>query len=215
MSLNFIHRYIPATHTPETAPTLLLLHGTGGDEYDMLPIGTMLAEQAGKGEAVNLLSPRGKVSEFGAARFFRRLAEGVFDVEDMKAQAADLRDFITSAADEYHFDAGKVIAVGYSNGANIAGALLVLYPALLKAAVQLRPMIPFAPPADWSLPQTPVFISSGALDPTVGLDHSQRWAALLTQAGARVSCHALRAGHQLSNEDIEKAVAWFTENHYI
>jgi predicted esterase len=209
MSSTFIHRYIPASHSSETAHTLLLLHGTGGDEHDMLPIGRLF------GENLNLLSPRGKVSEFGAARFFRRLAEGVFDVEDMKVQATDLQHFLLAAAREYSFNASTVTALGYSNGANIAGALLLRYPTLLKSAIQFRPMIPYEPPADWSLPQTPVFASSGMLDPTVSLDHSQRWAMLLGQAGARVSFQAVRVGHQLTNEDIEKSVAWFTENHYI
>src|ERR671920_1283811 len=133
----FVHRFDPAKEPG--APTLLLLHGTGGDENDLLPLGRMLDERAA------LLSPRGKVLENGMPRFFRRLAMGVFDQEDLVNRTHELAEFVTASASEYGFDPGRVFAVGFSNGANIAASLLLLHPSLLAGAVLLRPMVPFEP----------------------------------------------------------------------
>ena len=133
---NFVHHWVPIAGAEET---LLLLHGTGGDENDLLPLGQMLNPKA------NLLSPRGPVQENGMPRFFRRLAEGVFDIPDLMQRSRELKEFISAAAVVYGFDAEKVTAVGFSNGANIAGALLLLYPGVLKSAVLLHPMVPLTP----------------------------------------------------------------------
>src|SRR5947209_1955372 len=124
--LVFVHVFQPAQNPG--APTLLLLHGTGGDEHDLLPLG-------GLARGAALLSPRGKVLENGMPRFFRRLSEGVFDVEDLKVRASELADFVTAAAGHYRFDASRVIAMGFSNGANVASALMLLRPGVLKGAI--------------------------------------------------------------------------------
>jgi predicted esterase len=202
--LEFKHVFLPSKVDPSTAPTLLMLHGTGGNEQDLLVLGRMIG-----GSEANYLSPRGKVSEFGATRFFRRLAEGVFDIDDLKFRAAELREFVLAASNRYGFDAGKIIAVGYSNGANIAGAVLMLFPTLFAGAVQLRPMIPFEPELDWTLPHTPILVSSGSLDPTVSLDHAQRWTTILSQAGADVRFHQVPSGHGLTQQDVDAAKTWF------
>src|SRR5881394_3555931 len=139
-ALGFIHRYEPPA--ADAGPiTLLLLHGTGGDEHDLLPLGRVLLPGAG------MLSPRGQVSEHGANRFFRRLAEGVFDQEDLARRTEALAAFVEAAARAYGFDRAGVVAVGFSNGANIAVSLLLRHPGVLRAAVLLRPMVPFEPAA--------------------------------------------------------------------
>src|SRR5262249_16993263 len=148
--LGFVHRFVPAP-SAGSGTTLLLLHGTGGNENDLLELGQTLAPNAA------LLSPRGKVSERGMPRFFRRLAEGVFDIEDLKFRTQALADFVASAASAYGFDPGKVIAVGYSNGANIAVSMLLLRPATLAGAVLFRPMVPFVPAVPPDLSGKPVF----------------------------------------------------------
>ena len=154
VSLSFIHRYEPPARAD--APTLLLLHGTGGDENDLLPLGKNLMPDAG------MLSPRGKVLEQGMPRFFRRLAEGVFDVEDLKRRTSELADFIAEAAEHYTFDARRVIAVGFSNGANIAASLLLSRPSVLSAAVLFRAMVPFVPEAPPASPGgASVLLSNG------------------------------------------------------
>src|SRR4026209_2924110 len=129
---DFIHDCVPGS----SSRTLLLLHGTGGNERDLIPLGRELDPNA------SLLSPRGKILENGMPRFFRRLAEGVFDLEDLKARTHELADFVLAAAREYGFDAGRVFAAGYSNGANIAASSLLLRPGMLAGAVLLRPMVP-------------------------------------------------------------------------
>ena len=135
VDLGFVHRFLPPED--ESGPTLLLLHGTGGNEEDLIPLGEALAPGAA------VLSPRGKVSEHGAPRFFRRLAEGVFDHEDLLFRTHELADFVEAAAEEYGFDRSKLVAVGYSNGANVAGSTILLHPGLLRAAVLFRAMVPF------------------------------------------------------------------------
>ena len=154
--LGFIHRFIPAPGGAE-APTLLLLHGTGGNEMDLLELGPALAPGAA------LLSPRGKVLEHSMPRFFRRLTEGVFDLEDLRLRSDELAGFIEAAASAYGFAPDRVIAVGYSNGANIAASLLLLHPGLLRAAVLFHPMVPLVPDTLPDLSATPIFIRSRAL----------------------------------------------------
>src|SRR5437867_3590771 len=148
----FIHVFTP----PATAggPILLLLHGTGGNEHDLVPLADMLLPGAG------VLSPRGKVLERGMPRFFRRLAEGVFDIEDLKLRTAELADFITASANTHRFSPASLTAVGFSNGANIAGALLLLRPDILGAAVLIRAMVPLTPDALPKMAATPVLISN-------------------------------------------------------
>jgi phospholipase/carboxylesterase len=196
--LSFIHRFEPGDRLE--APPLLLLHGTGGDENDLLPLGKAIAP----GSA--LLSPRGKVLEHGMPRFFRRLAEGVFDEEDVRRRANELADFIAEARKRYGLAAP--IALGYSNGANIAAAMMLLRPEAVAGALLLRAMVPLqaAPRAD--LREKPVLIVSGQLDPIIPADNSASLAAMLKSAGADVQQSVLPIGHGLSQADITVGRAW-------
>ena len=200
--LNFIHRFVPA---PEgSARTLLLLHGTGGNEDDMLPLGREFDPTAA------LLSPRGNVLENGMPRFFRRLAEGVFDEEDVIRRAHELAEFIGAAAARYEFELKRVTAVGYSNGANIAAAILLLRPEVLSAAILLRAMVPLVPPALPNLAHRRVLLSSGERDPIVPKENASRLAAMLGDAGADVTLRFEPAGHALARGDLEAAKQWLT-----
>jgi predicted esterase len=171
----------------------------------MLPLGGLMA-------GANLLSPRGQVLERGMPRFFRRLAEGVFDVDDVKRRAHDLADFVTTAAAHYGFDPARVVALGYSNGANIASAVLLARPGVLKGGVLLRAMVPFepeiAPPADPPLRGTRVLISNGDSDPIVTAAETDRLARLLQRTGADVEVHWQAASHELMPGDFAVAKTW-------
>lgn len=199
--LSFIHRFLPAT-TGQAVDTLLLLHGTGGDENDLLPLGRLLAPNA------NLLSPRGKISENGMPRFFRRLAEGVFDIPDLIARTHELAEFIQSASDTYGFDARRVTAAGFSNGANIAASLLLLRPDILQAAVLFHAMVPLVPESLPDLAGTPVFLGAGCQDPIVPPEETERLAALLRAAGADVTTYWQAGGHGLTHEEVQAAAEW-------
>lgn len=201
--LSFQHRHVPA-QGPGPAPTLLLLHGTGGNEDDLLPLGPMLAPGAA------LLSPRGQVLEHGMPRFFRRLAEGVFDLDDLRRRTHDLAEFVAAAAAAYGFDAGRVVAAGYSNGANIAASLLLLRPGVLSAAVLLRPMVPLVPETLPDLSGLPVFLAAGQQDPIVPMHQTEALAALLEGAGARVTRHWVPGGHALTRDELRVAGEWLT-----
>jgi phospholipase/carboxylesterase len=198
--LSFIHRF--ESGADRNTPPLLLLHGTGGGENDLIGLGRMVAPDA------VLLSPRGKVSEGGMPRFFRRLAEGVFDEEDVKRRANELADFVGQAREAY--DLPAPIALGFSNGANIAAATLLLRPEALAGAVLIRAMVPLARPPAADLTGKPVLILSGAMDPMVPQDNAARLAALLSGAGAAVEHRTLPAGHGLSQADVALARAFLT-----
>ncbi len=197
---SFIHRFEPARDAGSTP--LLLLHGTGGDENDLLGLGKMILP----GSA--LLSPRGRVLEHGMPRFFRRLAEGVFDEDDVRRRALELGDFVADARQRYGIAAP--VAVGFSNGANIAAALLLLKPDVLAGAILLRAMVPLSDPPKAELGGTPVLLLSGEADPIVPAPNSVRLAAQLSEAGARVSHRVLPAGHQLSQADVTLARDWIS-----
>ena len=166
---SFVHRFEPATRPG--LPPVLLLHGTGGDEMDLIPLGRKVAPGAA------LLSPRGKVLEGGMPRFFRRLAEGVFDEEDLRRRAGELADFVGDARDVYGLE--KPVALGFSNGANIAAALLLLRPEVLAGAALIRAMEPFRDPPPAKIPDTPVLILSGAVDPILPVENARRLAGTL------------------------------------
>lgn len=202
--LGFVHRYRPGA-SPD-APTLLLLHGTGGNEDDLLPLAPMLMSEAG------VLSPRGNVLERGMPRFFRRLAEGVFDLDDLKLRTQELGDFVGAAAAHYCFDPSRVVAVGFSNGANIAASLLLLRPEVLAGAVLFRAMVPLVPEFLPLLPRTPVLLSNGTFDQMVPAAETERLAALLRQAGADVTLAWQPAGHELTQEDIAQAREWLAQH---
>jgi phospholipase/carboxylesterase len=195
---NFIHRFEPATRLE--APPLLLLHGTGGDESDLLQLGRLVSP----GSA--LLSPRGKVIENGMPRFFRRHAEGVFDENDVRLRANELADFIEVARQEYGI--GSPIALGFSNGANIAAATLLLRPEALAGAILLRAMVPLSHPPKVDLSQKQVLMISGTHDPIIPHENAAELQGLLAARGADVEQHALPIGHQLSQGDLTLARRW-------
>jgi phospholipase/carboxylesterase len=196
--LSFVHRFEPGTNSG--ARPLLLLHGTGGNEDDLVPLAEMIAPGS------PILAPRGKVLENGMPRFFRRFAEGVFDEEDLHRRALELDQFIEQARKKYGI--GAPVALGYSNGANIAAAVLFLRPTALSGAVLLRSMAPFVRPPEVTLAGTPVLILSGARDPIIPAANSARLASALEQAGAVVDHRTLPVGHELSHLDVKIARGW-------
>ena len=198
---DFIHEFVPGS----SSRTLLLLHGTGGNERDLIPLGRELDPNAA------LISPRGKVLENGMPRFFRRLAEGVFDLEDLQNRTHELADFVAAAAQHYGFASDNVIAVGYSNGANIAASLLLLRPETLSAAILFRAMVPLIPETQPNLSSTRVWIGAGDQDPIVPASETKRLAELLRRAGADVTIRFAKAGHGLTNDDLEGARHWLGE----
>lgn len=197
------HTYAFSEGSDATAPPLLLLHGTGGNEHDLIPLASRLAPGS------PLLSPRGNVNESGSNRFFRRFGEGVFDLNDVRDRTAALAEFIAAASLHHHFRAGSLIALGFSNGANIAATLLQLHPTALGGAILLRPMVVLDEPAAAdSLTGKRVLIASGNHDPLVTADHPVRLAAHLQSGGAKVTLHTSTAGHGLVSADIESAQAF-------
>jgi phospholipase/carboxylesterase len=199
--LSFIHRFEGGARR-ELAP-LLLLHGTGGDENDLIPLGRAIAPDRA------LLSVRGRVLEGGAPRFFRRLADGVFDEPDVVRRAHELADFVEAAREEYGIS--EPIALGYSNGANIAVAMLMLRPQALQGAILLRAMPPLRQPPQVDLSGESILLLSGAHDPIVPPDYSERLAETLSASGARVERRMLPVGHQLSQLDAELSRRWLSE----
>jgi phospholipase/carboxylesterase len=199
--LSFTHRFEPAQR--EDVPPLLLLHGTGGNEDDLLPLGRMIAPDAA------LLSPRGKVLESGMLRFFRRVSAGVFDEDDVRRNADDLADFVQQACKAY--DLVAPVALGYSNGANVAAAILLLRPSVLAGAVLLRATLPLSQPPRPELNGKSVLILSGATDALISLDGARRLATTLTEAGANVTHRTLPVGHELSQADVSLARKWLDE----
>jgi len=196
--LGFVHRFEPG----EGAATLNLLHGTGGDENDLLGVGRSIAPRA------NLLSPRGKVLENGAPRFFRRFAEGVFDEDDIKLRSRELANFIAAASVNYGFDAKQVIAFGYSNGANIASATLLLHPPAMAGVILLRPMVVLVPSQLPDLHGKQILIESGSADPMGTVSEIQRLVALFGKSHAEITIKQHHAGHGLTHEDMVEAQKW-------
>jgi glyoxalase family protein len=203
-SLGFIHRFV-APSPGAARPTLLLLHGTGGDEDNLIALGRELLPGAA------LLSPRGKVLENGALRFFRRIAEGVFDQEDLALRTDELAGFITGAVKAYDLDPGGIVAVGFSNGANIATSVLLRRPGLLRGAVLLSPMVPFEPDPLPALAGTSVFIGAGRNDPMVPVALAERLVELLRQSGAEVAVHWEPGGHVLTATEVEAVRGWLKD----
>jgi predicted esterase/catechol 2,3-dioxygenase-like lactoylglutathione lyase family enzyme len=206
-ALGFIHHYVPPAVEGEVAggTTLLLLHGTGGDEEDLLPLGRALLPGAG------MLSPRGKVLERGAPRFFRRLAEGVLDQADLARRTTELARFISAAVTTYDLAPGGIVAVGFSNGANIAASLLLRTPGVLRGAVLLSPMLPFEPESLLDLHGTGVFIGAGRADPIAPPEQVERLADVLRRSGADVTLHWTPGGHGITKDEVDAARQWIAQ----
>jgi len=197
---DFIHEFVAG----KSNRTLLLLHGTGGNERDLIPLGRELDPNAA------LLSPRGKILENGMPRFFRRLAEGVFDLEDLKKRTHELADFVVAAADRYKIDIHNIVAVGYSNGANIAASMLLLRPEILSAAILFRAMLPLVPDQQPSLSSVSVLMTAGSVDPIIPASSTKELVELLRRAGADVTIRFFQSGHQLVSDDVDLAREWLT-----
>ena len=199
MLADFEHVYMPG----KIPATVLLLHGTGGDEKDLIPVGRGLAPGAA------LLSPRGKVLEHGAPRFFSRIAPGVFDEKEVRSRAAELAAWIHDAVVHYQIDATKLYALGYSNGANIATAVMLLHPGTIAGAALLRPMQVITPDPLPQLHGAPVLISAGQHDPTVHVSDAEKLADVLANSGARVDVAIQDASHELTPGDFNLIKQWF------
>jgi len=189
--------------TDETKPTLLLLHGTGGNEESLIGLAKEIDDTA------NILSVRGNVLEHGMPRFFRRLAEGVFDIEDLIIRTKELNEFLNEASQQYGFDRQRIVAVGYSNGANIAASLLFHYEDVLAGAILHHPMVPRRGIELPKLSATPVFIGAGTNDPMCTAQESEDLEALLSSAGATVTTNWFDFGHQLTIPEVHAAKEWY------
>jgi len=205
--LGFKHRYVEAPD-PQHSPVVLALHGTGGNEDDLIPLAGQLFPGAG------ILSVRGKVLENGMPRFFRRFAEGVFDLEDLKFRTDELAEFIEGARDRYGLRHNKLVALGYSNGANIAVSLILEHPHHLSGAVLFRAMVPFTPDLVRDTSQVSAFLSSGTRDPIVPRDNVLRLSEILQAGGAQVSLHWHNGGHELGRDDLEAAQKWLGQQQF-
>jgi predicted esterase len=202
---DYVHHFEPA-RDPAARTLMLVLHGTGGNEHDLLPLGRMIAPRAA------LLSPRGDVLENGMPRFFRRLAEGVFDVEDLRARTAALADWIPEAARAHGADPARVVAVGFSNGANIAASVLLLRPGVLAGAVLLSPMVPLEPDTPPALDGCPVLIAYGRQDPLAPPAQPEGLAGLLRDGGADVTVAPFDGGHTVTPGTLRIAQDWLAQH---
>lgn len=199
--LGFIHRHVPAADSA-TADTLVVLHGTGGDENDLIGIGQAIAPGAA------ILSPRGNVLENGAPRFFKRLAEGVFDPKEVRSRADELARFIRAAVVTYRLDPARVYALGYSNGANIASTVMLVEPGVFRGSILLRPMVVYDPPEHNDLSDTAVFISAGRMDPIVPTESVEKLVKLFESAHSNVTVKWQLAGHSLVPSEVREASEW-------
>lgn len=207
--LGFIHRFIsPHSNAKESKLTLLLLHGTGGTEDDLIPLGNELAPNA------SILSVRGRVLENGMPRFFRRLEEGVFDLDDLIMRTEELAEFLAKSSSKYMFDVKSIIAVGYSNGANIAASLLLRRPEFLAGAILFRVMVPYTPTVLPDLSNKSIILLEGLHDPIVSRTEAQKLLEIFTNAQSNVTLKWQNSGHNLVNEDIIAAKKWLERYNY-
>jgi len=205
--LDFIHRFISAnSKANKSSLTLLLLHGTGGTEDDLIPLGNELTPDA------SILSVRGKVLENGMPRFFRRLEEGVFDLEDLKMRTDELADFILKSSSIYDFDLKRLVAVGYSNGANIGASVLLRRPEALAGAILFRAMVPFIPDVLPDLSKKFIILLEGMRDPIVSKQEAESLLKIFNKAHSNVTIKWQGSGHNLTQEDIDTAKRWLEIN---
>lgn len=200
-NLGFVHRFLPSENAA-SRDTLVVLHGTGGDENDLVSLGQTVAPGAA------ILSPRGNVLENGAPRFFKRLAEGVFDPQEVRLRAEELGRFIQAATARYGLDPKRIFAFGYSNGANAASTVMFIEPSLIKGAILLRPMLVYEPEKSADLSGSSVFISAGRMDPIVPTQSVERLAELFQSARAKVTLKWQMVGHNLVPSEVSEAAAW-------
>lgn len=204
MNTDFQHIFIPGDlHLP----VLLLLHGTGGNEYDLLELGQAASPRSA------ILSVRGKILENGMPRFFRRLSEGIFDLEDLAFRTNELADFIKTARVQYEISTAALIALGYSNGANIAASLLLSRTEALQGAILLRAMVPFEPQTNPNLYGKHILMQSGLMDQIIPIDNSKRLASILSDAGASVDLNIKPTGHGLTQSDFSDIEKWITKTY--
>ncbi len=200
--MTFTHphqHFFQKSTNPEEKRVLLLFHGTGGNEMDLIP----LAERILPG--VSYLGIRGNVIEHGMPRFFKRLSEGIFDEADIKLRAHELDSFIREAATSFGFSSENVMALGYSNGANIITALNFLHPGLISTSLLLRPMTPLVPANAPDLSNSNVWLSFGSVDPLMPPGEIEKLSGLYTEYGANLTVNIEQAGHQLVQNDLTKA----------
>ena len=202
---SFVHHFEPASD-PAARVTLLMLHGTGGNELDLLPLGQRLAPGAA------LLSPRGQVLERGMPRFFRRIAEGVFDLDDLRARTIGLADWIEAMTREKQIDPSRLVAVGFSNGANIAASLLLMRPLVIAGAVLLSPMVPFEPETPPAVQGKPVLIVYGRHDPLAPPEQPRRLGEILAGGGADVEVLETGEGHSIAVSSLGPIREWITKH---
>lgn len=198
-----IHQFIKGTNHQ----TLIVLHGTGGNEQDMIPLAKMIDPNA------NILSPRGNVLEQGMPRFFKRLAFGVFDQESLETETKHLYDFIQSSANTYDFSIKDTIAIGYSNGANILASLLMSYPIELKGAVMMHPMVPKTTYLESIKPSTKCLITAGSNDMMVPTIQTQSLVNLLKKIGYDTEIAWFNQGHSITSKEIETIRSWYKKGH--
>ena len=201
--LGFIHKYIPAGDA-ESGEAVFIFHGTGGDEESLLPVAGIILPGAA------VVSPRGKVLENGMPRFFRRLAEGVFDLEDLHLRTEEMAKFIEKARASYGLEGKRLVAAGYSNGANIAASILLTYPGIFSRAALFHPMVPFVPERLPDLSGTEILITAGTNDPVVAPEGTRELARLLRQSGALVDVFWHDRGHSLTSEELSAARTFLT-----
>jgi predicted esterase len=201
--LGFIHRFVPADD-PASGETLVVLHGTGGDENDLISVGQAIAPGAA------ILSPRGNVLENGAPRFFKRLAEGVFDPKEVRSRAEELARFVRAATVTYRLDPARIFAFGYSNGANVASTVMLVEPGIFLGSILLRPMLVYEPTEKRDLTGSSVLISAGRMDPIVPTESVERLAELLQSTGAEVTVKWQLAAHNLVPSEVREAADWLS-----
>ncbi len=204
---DFRHVYVPAEPSAVHAETIVALHGTGGNEHDLIPVVRQISPSAA------IISPRGKVLENGMPRFFKRLAEGVFDEKDVRHNAHDLSDFLTVASRRHGQPEKGLIALGYSNGANMAAAIMLLRTEVFSGAILFRPMMPLKMERLPDLTCQSILITTGRFDRVIPSAETQRLIRTLKKAGASVEVVDTDAGHELTAADIEAARAWLANGH--